>query len=192
MHKKLALLAALALPSLALANPYIIAGAASGTADLSDIESYYGPGHDTDDSFTRGIIGIGADLNPNLAVEASYLTEGEVTVSDGTQTDTLTNSGVQFALLGKAPLTPQLNVFGKISANYMNVEWQYQDNLVPVNNYTVDDSKFQLGYGIGLHYQVVDNVGVRVALERIQIRDAIQGAGDSDVDQVSAGFTFGF
>lgn len=191
MHKKIALLAALALPSLASANPYIIAGAASGKADMADIEAFYGS-HDTDDSFTRALIGIGADINPNIGVEAVYMTEGETTVSDGTQKDTLKNSGVQFALLGKAPLTPQLNVFGKISANYLNVKWQYEDYLAPVNNYSADDSKFQLGYGIGLHYQVVDNVGVRVALERIQVRDAIQGAGDSDVDQVSAGFTFGF
>lgn len=193
MLKKIAIVAALAMPAFAFANPYIIAGGASADADLSDVEAFYGPGFESDNTFGRALIGFGADLSENLGFEAVYMTEGEVTVEEAGQKDILKNSGFQLALLGKVPLSEQFSLFGKMSANYLTVENEYTDYVIPTNSYSVEDSKFQLGYGIGGHFQLTDEAGLTLALERIQIRDAFTGVdSDSDLDQASLAFTFAF
>ncbi|MGH8492731.1 MAG: outer membrane beta-barrel protein [Moraxellaceae bacterium] len=188
MIKKLALLAVLSTPLTAFAGPYLVLGGAMGTADLSDVEDSYPSTAETDDSFGRALIGIGADINPYLGIEALYMTEAEVSVQEpisGVET-TLKNSGFQFAVLGKAPLTQQLSLFGKLSGNYLEVK-------ADTTGLGSDkDSNFQLGFGVGLHYQVNDSVGLRLAGERIQIREAINGEGDSDLDQASLAVTFAF
>lgn len=194
MFKKAALAVALTLPSVALAGPYLVAGGALGTADMTDIEATYGTGATltTDDSFGRALIGIGADINENLGFEALYLSEAEATVRDSfDQEDVVTNSGLQFSLIGKAPLTAQFSIFGKLSANYMEVEDQFTSPVLPMTNYSESDSKMQLGFGIGAQFQATDKVAVRLGLERIQIRDAFEGVpSDSDVDQASLAILF--
>lgn len=186
MFKKLALLAVLSVPASAFAGPYLVLGGAMGSADLADVEESYPSTAETDDSFGRALIGIGADINPYLGIEALYMTEAEVSVSTLLVETTLKNSGFQFAVLGKAPLTNQLSLFGKLSGNYLEVK---VDDTVSGSE---KDSNFQLGFGVGLHYQVNDSVGVRLAGERIQIREAINGEGDSDLDQASLAVTFAF
>ncbi|MDQ8037955.1 MAG: outer membrane beta-barrel protein [Pedobacter sp.] len=186
MFKKLAVLIALAAPVSAFAGPYLVLGGAMGSADLADVEALYPSTAETDDSFGRALIGIGADINPYLGIEALYMTEAEVSVSTSLAETTLKNSGFQFAVLGKAPLTNQLSLFGKLSGNYLEVK---ADDTVMGSE---KDSNFQLGFGVGLHYQVNDSVGVRLAGERIQIREAINGEGDSDLDQASLAVTFAF
>lgn len=191
MLKRTLLAAVLAAPSLAVAGPYLIAGGAAGTADLGDVEAYYSTGHRTDDDFGRALIGVGAELNPNLGIEALYLTPAKVSVEEPGQRDELKNSGFQFALLGRAPLTAQLSLVGKLSANYMTVEDDF--TFGPVQD-SADDSRFQLGYGLGLHFQVSDAVGLRLMAERIELRDySLNGLeADTDLDQASLAFTFAF
>lgn len=189
MLKKLALAALLASPALASASPYLIMGAASGSADLADVEATFPGATSADDGFTRALVGAGVSLSPNVAVEGIYMTEIEGEVKDATTTDTLKSSALQFALLGQAPLAAQLSLFGKISANYVQVE--YESVTGPVSG-SVDDDKFQVGFGAGLQFQASDMVGLRLGFERIQVRDAINGAGDSDIDQASVSVLFSF
>lgn len=190
MLKKIALAVALALPALASAAPYLVMGAASGSADLADVEAGFVPGtYSSDDSFTRALIGVGFGLNRNLAVEGLYMTEAEASVSAPGQKDTLKSSALQFAVIGLAPIAPQFSLFAKLSANYMQVE--YETAVGPLSAST-DDDKFQVGFGAGALLQVSDQVGLRLAAERIQVRDAIAGAGDSDIDQASLAVTFSF
>lgn len=194
MLKKIAVVTLLALPTLALANPYLVAGGALGRADMSDVEATYGPGAQlsSDEEFGRALIGIGADINTHLGVEALYLTEGESTVRDSFgQEDVVTNSGLQFALIGKAPLGAQLSLFGKLSANYLRVEDKFTSPMFPASNYSISDSKTHLGFGAGLYLQASDQVGVRLGLERIQVREAFTGvSSDSDIDQATLAFIF--
>ena len=189
MLKKLALAAALAaMPALASAGPYLVMGAASGSADLADVEATFAPGYRSDDGFTRALIGMGFNLSPNVAVEGLYLTEAEAEVKDATQTVNLKNSGLQFSVIGQAPLAAQVGVFAKISANYMKVEYE----AVGLVNGTDDDTKFHVGFGAGLQLQASDQLALRLGVERIQVSDAIAGAGDSDIDQASLAVLFSF
>lgn len=189
MLKKLALAALLATPALASAGPYLVMGAASGSADLADLEAGLTAPVASDDGFTRALVGAGFSLSPNVAVEGVYMTEAEVEAKDATSTDTLKSSTLQFALLGQAPLAPQLSVFGKISANYVQMEFESVSGPLVLS---ADDDKFQVGYGAGLQFQASDQVGLRLGFERIQVRDAINGAGDSDIDQGSLSVLFSF
>lgn len=187
MFKKLALIAALTAPASAFAGPYLVLGGAMGSADLEDVEkAYVAP--DADDGFGRALIGVGADINPYLGIEALYMSDAEVSVKDkvGIAETKIKNAGFQFAVLGKAPLTQQLSLIGKLSTNYLEVK---VDDTVSGSD---KDSKFQLGFGVGAHYQVNDAVGLRLTAERIQIREAINGNGDSDLDQASLAVTFAF
>ena len=190
MLKKLALAAALAaMPALAAAGPYLIMGAASGSADLADLEAGLAAPVTSDDGFTRALVGGGFSLTPNLALEGVYMTEAEVEAKNATTTDTLKSSTLQFALLGQAQLAPQFSLFGKISANYVQMEYESVTGPLTVS---ADDDKFQVGYGVGLQVQASDQVGLRLGFERIQVSDAINGAGDSDIDQASLAVLFSF
>jgi opacity protein-like surface antigen len=199
MLKKIMLAAVLALPSMAMAAPYLIAGAVSGTADLEDVEATYpatpGLSFNSDDSFTRALFGVGTNVNENLSLEALYLTEAEVTVEESMASakDTVQSSGLQFALLGKAPLTPQFSLLGKLSLNYVKVEYEFEDPFgFWGGSFSEDDTSMQLGFGVGAHFQASDAIGLRLGFERIQLREAIGGTGDSDIDQASLAVTFSF
>lgn len=189
MLKKIALAALLATPALASAGPYLIMGAASGSADLADVEAGLVGPVTSDDGFTRALVGAGFGLTPNLALEGVYMTEAEAEARNATTTATLKNSTLQFALLGQAQLAPQFSLFGKISANYVQMEYETATGPLRVS---ADDDKFQVGYGLGLQFQASDQVGLRLGFERIQVRDAINGGGDSDIDQGSLAVLFSF
>lgn len=201
MLKKLALACLLAAPSLASAGGvYLVAGGASGSADLQDIENTYAPPYATDDKITRALIGIGASVSPYLAVEGLYMSEADVTVeSTGPgYRDTLEHSGIQLAVIGKAPITPQFSMFGRLAANYLSTTYTVEDTSIGYTMYEEDKTSPHLGIGFGAAFQVNDAVGVRLQWERIMIQDlTIVGAsglesGDVDVDQTSVALTFNF
>ncbi len=196
MLKKLMLVAVLGLPVSAFAGPYILIGGASGKADVEEIEASFSPlaSLESDDSFGRALVGVGVDVTPNLAVEALYLTKAEVSVADRLtgETDKLESSGIQFAALVKAPLTPAFSVFGKLSGNYMEVKYTHNDPASPVTSGSVKDSNFHLGFGAGLEFLFNDDAGIRLTAERIQFRDAINGSGDSDLDQATIAVVLNF
>lgn len=194
MWKKAALVVALTLPTLAQASPYLVAGGAFGTADMEDVEATYGTGAslNTDDEVTRGIVGIGADINTHVGLEALYLSKAETTVRDsfGQQT-AVTHSGLQVSLIGKLPVTDQISLFGKVSGNFFKVRAEFTSPVLPATNFGVGDDVADFGFGLGAQFKVNDSVGVRLGLERIQIRDAFDGfASDSNVDQASLALTY--
>lgn len=188
MLKQFALAAVLAAPALAAADPYVVLGVASGKADLSDLQDTFTPGvHTVDDNYVRALVGAGLGVNRNLALEAAYLTDGKVSVSEPGRTDTLKASGLQLSVIGLAPLTPQFSLFGKLTANYLRLKWS--TNPVPSSQ---SDVGFRPGFGVGMQFRASDAVGVRLAAERIQVRDAFPSHSDSDLDEVSLAVQYAF
>jgi len=183
MLKKLIVAMALTTPALALAQqpgPYFTVGVAGGSIDLGAL----GAGSASDDDVQRVVIGAGAQLNENLAVEATYLTNSEGT----TTTKKLNHSGGQLAVLMSAPMTPQFSLFGKVSANYLTVEIEDSTPFIA----TVDDSNFHLGVGAGVAFQVSDQMGIRATFERLMITDAGNSNNDFDVDQIAVALNYSF
>lgn len=197
MFKKVLLASLLALPAIASAQegPYFIAGGAMGSADLENIEASYGATPTrSDDEVLRAVVGIGARFSEFLGFEATYQSNVENTVEGGGDEDILEHQGVQFAVLGMAPLAPQFAILGKLSANVMNTEYEYRTAL---GSYAEDTTKAHLGFGVGAELRANDQVAVRLMAERIMMDDIIDQnflgqPGDVDVDQVSVTFNFQF
>lgn len=198
MLKKLVVALALAAPALASAEGvYLVFGGAAGSADMQGIEDSYGPGAQlqTDDDVQRAVVGVGAKVSPYLALEGVYMTTSENRVEDATDEDTLEHSGVQLAVVAAAPLTAQLSLTGKLSANLMNTDYNFRSSNVLV--YSEEQRKIHLGAGVGLAFQMNDAVALRFGYERIMMTDVIDqsflGAdGDVDVDQASLTLLFNF
>lgn len=198
MFKKVLLASLLALPAIASAQggPYFIAGGALGSADLENIEASYGSFPTTsDDEVLRAVVGIGAQFSDYLGFEATYHSNVENTVQGGGDEDILEHQGVQFAVLGRAPLAPQFAVLGKLSANLMNTEYEYRVGGTSV--YAEDNTGAHLGMGVGAEFRANDQVALRLMAERIMMDDIIDQnflgqPGDVDLDQVSLTFNFQF
>lgn len=198
MLKKLVIALALTAPALASAEGvYLVLGGAAGSADMQGIEDSYGPGAQlqTDDDVERAVVGIGAKVSPYLALEGVYMTTAENRVEDATDEDTLDHNGVQLAIVAAAPLTAQLSLTGKLSANFMNTDYNYRSGNVLI--YSEEQRKVHLGAGLGLAFQMNDAVALRLGFERIMMNDVVDqdflGAdGDVDVDQTSVSLLFSF
>lgn len=198
MLKKLVIALALTAPALASAEGvYLVLGGAAGSADMQGIEDSYGPGAQlqTDDDVERAVVGIGAKVSPYLALEGVYMTTAENRVEDATKEDTLDHNGVQLAIVAAAPLTAQLSLTGKLSANFMNTDYNYRSGNVLI--YSEEQRKVHLGAGLGLAFQMNDAVALRLGFERIMMNDVVDqdflGAdGDVDVDQTSVSLLFSF
>lgn len=188
MLKKLAAAVVFMAPAMAMAvqpGPYFSLGAAFGSVDLSAAENAFTTG--TDDEVQRVAIGAGYNLNDSLALEALYLTNVENTIEYGVDEATLDHDGLQLSVLAHIPLSPQLTVFGKASANLLNVEFD-----APGTVFDEDDSGLHLGVGAGLAYQVSDQLGLRATFERLMVTDVGGSDGDFDVDQVALSLNYSF
>lgn len=198
MLKKLVIALALTAPALASAEGvYLVLGGAAGSADMQGIEDSYGSGAQlqTDDDVERAVVGIGAKVSPYLALEGVYMTTAENRVEDATDEGTLDHNGVQLAIVAAAPLTAQLSLTGKLSANFMNTDYNYRSGNVLI--YSEEQRKVHLGAGLGLAFQMNDAVALRLGFERIMMNDVVDqdflGAdGDVDVDQTSVSLLFSF
>lgn len=183
MLKKLVVALTLVMPAMAMAQgPYFTMGAAFGNVDLGEIDA---GATSSDDELQRIVIGGGVKLNPMLSLEALYLSNVENDIEFGLGDATLDHSGVQLAVLAAAPLTSQLSLFGKISGNYLNVE--YEDALG-----SLDDTGMHLGVGAGLSFQATDQVGLRATFERLMVTDVGGSDGDFDVDQIALSLNYSF
>lgn len=187
MLKKMVVALVLATPTLALAQqgPYFTMGAAFGNIDLSAVDA---GATSKDDDVQRVVIGGGYNLNDSLALEGLYLTNVENTIKVPGDTRTLDHDGVQLSVRASIPFTPQFSLFGKVSANLLNV--QYESASTPANN--LDDNGVYLGVGLGLAYQFTDQIGVRTTFERLMITDLGGSGGDFDVDQLAVALNYSF
>lgn len=183
----LALATPLAMPALAVAQPgpYFTMGGAFGSVDLSAAEK---PGSTSDDDVQRVVIGGGYNLNDSLALEALYLTNVENSLEYGPYTDTLDHDGLQLSVRASVPFTSQFSMFGKVSANYLTVEYASNNPLIV----SVDDSDLYLGVGAGLAFQATDQLGLRATFERLMITDFGGSNGDFDVDQLALALNYSF
>lgn len=129
---------ALLAPLPALADPYVLLGGAVGSVDMGAIESNYGPGADDSDNFSRVIVGIGGRVNRNLGVEVNYLSKVTNSVSQNGSQDNLSHQGVQLGLLGFLPVARNVDLFAKVTANYLDTSYN-TNNVVGGPNYYQED-----------------------------------------------------
>lgn len=181
-------------PALASAQPYLIAGAGSGSTDTGWIENVFDPNAKVDADMQRAVIGLGFRASPNLAVEGVYLSRAEATV-EGTILGVPSridqeHQGLQAALVASAPLTPQFSVFGKLTGNLLAIDMD--TTIGGVAAMQDSDTGAWFGAGLGVQFQINDRVGLRLGVERTFVSEfADYTDGDFDIDQASLTLQFG-
>jgi opacity protein-like surface antigen len=195
MLKKATLAALFLVPTMASAQPYLIAGAGVGSTDMEFVENVFDPGFESDDELQRAVIGFGFKANENLALEAVYLSQADAKVS-GTvlglpSVAELDHQGVQLGLIAAAPLTPQFSVYGKLTGNLLDINLKLSAMGTPLLD--DNDADLYFGLGAGVQVQVNDRVGLRLGVERTIVREfADYSDGDFDIDQATLALQFGF
>jgi OOP family OmpA-OmpF porin len=158
-------------------------GGAIGQAEANGAcDGISGPGISCDEKDTAWKVLGGYQFNRNLAVELGYANLGEVSASGAGTTVTAEATAWDLVAVGSLPLMDQLSVYGKIGLFRADVE--LSSNVPGVSG---DDSESGLTFGVGLRFDVMRNLGLRLEWQRYQEIDD-----DTDVDVLSLGVIWRF
>jgi hypothetical protein len=118
----------------------------------------------------------GYKFNPFLGVQLGYVNLGEFDID--AVDDELEVTGWDVTAVGSWPIPPNPNVvlFGKVGA----FAWEADTSTLG------DDDGTDLTFGLGAMYRMPNNIGLRAEWDRYQ------DVGETDVDMLSAGLSFGF
>ena len=142
---------------------------------------------DTDTLF-RGAVGY--QVNPNVAVEASYADYGTVEVSDnfGALAEG-SASGFQFSIVGSVPVSDVFSLTGKLGLALTDAE--------VTNNFglpNTKDSNTTMAWGLGVRFQLNESVALRAQYESLGeiSADSADPTADDDINLMTAGVIFNF
>ncbi len=119
------------------------------------------------DTVLRGSIGY--QLNPNLAVEASYANYGAAEFNDNAGlTASLSATGFQFSAVGSWPIADALSLTGKLGLALTKGEGKAAETTPGIEfTYSNDDDNTTLAWGIGARYDINQSVAVRAQYESL-------------------------
>lgn len=124
----------------------------------------------------------GVRLNDNIVIESGYVSFGE---QSGTHASTGEHKQSVTAFTTTAvagiPATEQIEIFGKAGV----ARWTAEDSR---NNEKSEHKGTDITVGIGAHYDLGENLGVRAEWERF--KDIGKAGEESDLDLLSIGVTF--
>lgn len=154
-------------------------------------EAEYKDSNAADDKDTAWKAFVGFDVNKIIGIEAGYVDLGKITGATngafgpgpGLGGDIETTGWNIDARVG-FPVGPA-SVFAKAGTYYADVERQ-------AAGLTVDDTSWELTYGVGAEFDFARNVGVRAEWERFEIDDNDAMGLGQDVDLLSASLVFKF
>lgn len=144
----------------------------SEVEDYSDYASNYDDGSftaaDFDDSDTALRLFVGADLNPNVAVELGYVDLGEASTdatsdgccfyAPGPVSHSLTADGIDLSILGKVPVGES----GALGARLGLLKWDGEEKLSDsTGSLSGSDDGTDLFFGLGGQYNFSEQVGLR-------------------------------
>jgi OOP family OmpA-OmpF porin len=155
-------------------------GASFGKADYDIL--------DDDDSAIKVFGGV--QLNPNVAVELSYVDLGKVTVSDpSVGSASVEATGLGVAIVGMHS-SGNIGFFGKAGFfNFdtdANVSGPIAQEIFGVSSVTASDTGTELFFGVGLNFDLNPNFGLRAEWEHYDL-DLFD-----DVDLISLGLVVKF
>ncbi len=135
-----------------------------------------------DDSDTAGSIYFGSMFRDNWGAELGYVNMGRVARGGG---DTKAH-GLNLSLVGKAPLSSQFSLLGKIGTTYGRTE----TSAVAGSGVTSgSDNGFGLSYGIGASWDFTPNVAATINWDSHDFRFA---GGRDQVRMTSVGLQYKF
>ena len=137
----------------------------------------------SDKSATSYGINTGTYFNDNFGFELGYTNFGKIGRGGG---DTKAQ-GINLSLIGKAPLSPQFNLLGKLGTTYSRTD-------VSANRFsglpTGSDSGFGVSYGIGAEYVFNPQVSAVLQYDEHQIKFA--DSGRNRVSSTTVGLRYRF
>lgn len=140
----------------------------------------------------------GYQYNQYISLEGGYFDLGQfgytattAAPNAGTVTGKLKLKGVNLDLVGFLPLFEKLSLMGRVGVTYART----RDTFTTTGALTVADpnpSKSDANYklGLGLEYDIIKALGVRIEAERYRINDAVGNRGD--IDLYTAGLVYRF
>jgi OmpA-OmpF porin, OOP family len=131
-----------------------------------------------DDKDTGFKIFGGKKFTQNFAVEFGWVDLGEITATGPGGTARVGADGLQAAAVGMAPVSPQVNVFGKVGL-YM---W---DLRATGPGGSLSDDGIDLMFGLGVSWTLARQLDLRAEWERFDV-------GGDDVDMLSVGAQYRF
>jgi opacity protein-like surface antigen len=168
------LLASSMFASGAMADNYF--GVGVGSADLE--------GYD-DSSFKI----FGGTRNANLGFEVAYHDFGSIGETiPGIASFTWETTGIEFSGVGYMPVSPTMDVFGKLGLLMWDVDVTLTDYTIPATATGSTDGN-DLIYGVGLQFNTSNNLSLRVEYQASTLD--VEGE-DIDLENWSVGATFKF
>ena len=146
------------------------------------------------DTALRGIIGY--QVNPNLAVEASYANYGAAEYNDNAGlTASASATGFQLSAVGSWPIANAFSLTGKLGLALTKGEVKAAETTPGIEfTYSNDDDTTALAWGIGARYDINQSVAVRAQYERLgKISfDKTDSTATSPLNLLTAGVIFRF
>lgn len=151
-------------PSLSVADGLPFRPYAIGSVAISQLKTDTTGADTTDlrDGFFT--LGAGALLGPHAAVELRYLDVGSYGGSSGASTFTVKASGISLGVLGMLPVSDMLSLYGRLDAVSLRAHGELATGgVVGVGS----ESSNPLGFGLGVQYQLSNDVALRGHVERL-------------------------
>lgn len=130
------------------------------------------------DSPTAYGVFVGHTFSPNFAVEAEYLSLGEIGGGGGTAE----SSGFSVSGVGSFPIDEQFSLFGKLGYAMITSEF---------SGGGTDSKSNALTYGLGGQYNVSPTAGIRLGWDNYKFNDTTNGF-EGDASLISVGGVFKF
>lgn len=105
---------------------------------------------------------VGHRVNPNVAVEIGFTDLGEITATGPGGTARISSDGIQVAVRGIGPVSPQVNVFGKAGLFF----W---DAKATAPGLSLTDNGTDITFGLGLGLSVSRQAELRLEWERFDL-----------------------
>lgn len=148
-----------------------------------------------DDTDTAWKVFGGYKLNRYLAIEASYVDLGEVSITSNVTTPAIGTVDTNWealsmtaAAVGILPFAYGFELFGKAGIQY----WDVDLSTTPSAANTESETGTDYFYGIGAGYNLTYNIALRAEWERYNNVGDNNTTGEFDVDMWSAGVQFTF
>jgi OOP family OmpA-OmpF porin len=139
---------------------------------------------------------VGRQFSRNFGLEAGYFNLGKFSFGSTSPTGTLNGQyqveGVNVDLIGTAPLSDSLALFGRIGAQYANTRGNFA-GTGPLISGSSNPSKYDtnLKVGLGVQYDITSSLQLRAEAERYRINDSLDNRGDVNVFSISVVFPYG-
>lgn len=143
----------------------------------------FGFNFDADDRDTAVNIYAGSFFHPNFGLEIGYTHFGKIDRAGGSTKA----EGINLSLVGRAPISPQFNLLGKLGTTY---GWTDVSSVAATGIASGDAKGFGMSYGLGAEY--VFNQQLSAVLQYDEHRLKFVGTGRDRVSATTVGLRYRF